>query len=346
MTSTPAAAKKERDYLFDNIKALLIFLVAAVHFMAAVTMKKEMVPLAELFKVTACIFHMPMFFFISGYFSKNLEKSEKGSAKILRLYLIAQLINIVYHLIAAKNYIPTLMDIIVPSFSMWYLFALFFMRSYLPQLVKIKYILPASAVLSVLIMASGNVKGLELVVMRGLANLVYFIMGYCVTSDMIAKVRKLPKIVYGGLLALSLGIAYVVIIYLDKAGLSPYKLRNMLLRNGFWPEKSPLLYPFFTAAIIAAVYFAVLIIGVMPSRKTIISSIGRNSVYVYIAQAVIYQEFNRQVKAGFVTGSQKKLFAAAMVLALACTLIFGNSFTASIPSRIKGLISRPKQEQT
>lgn len=69
---------KERSPLFDNIKIVLILLVVFGHALEEISLENEYGI------IRACIysFHMPVFIFISGYFSRG------GQAKAKKLLLI------------------------------------------------------------------------------------------------------------------------------------------------------------------------------------------------------------------------------------------------------------------
>ena len=75
--------KKERIYLWDNIKFILIFLVVLGHFADFHTATS--LNMRRLF-FYIYIFHMPLFIFISGLFSKKTI-NEKKYKKIFE-YLI------------------------------------------------------------------------------------------------------------------------------------------------------------------------------------------------------------------------------------------------------------------
>lgn len=75
---------KERDYFFDNIKAVLIFLVVLGHFLLPI---HEGGNVLVLIKRLIYVFHMPLFVFVSGYFSKRIYKDGKYNFKKI-LYLI------------------------------------------------------------------------------------------------------------------------------------------------------------------------------------------------------------------------------------------------------------------
>ena len=60
--------KKERDYLFDNYKVILIFLVVVGHFIQPAYGNNALINALKWMIVS---FHMPAFIFISGYFFFN-----------------------------------------------------------------------------------------------------------------------------------------------------------------------------------------------------------------------------------------------------------------------------------
>ena len=66
-----AAGEKQRDFLFDNYKAMLIVLVVVGHFI-------ELAPdenvILRMLKWAIFSFHMPAFVFISGYFFEKRDE--------------------------------------------------------------------------------------------------------------------------------------------------------------------------------------------------------------------------------------------------------------------------------
>ncbi|MCC3709207.1 acyltransferase family protein, partial [Staphylococcus epidermidis] len=81
-------AIKDRDYFFDNARAILIFLVVLGHLLQPYTSEDKFLQALYLLIYS---FHMPTFLFISGYFAKNLDKPnylEKIAKKLLLPYVI------------------------------------------------------------------------------------------------------------------------------------------------------------------------------------------------------------------------------------------------------------------
>lgn len=68
---------KERDYFFDNLKAVLIFLVVLGHFLLPIHGESVLVVVKRLIYV----FHMPLFVFVSGYFAKKIYKNGQYNFK-------------------------------------------------------------------------------------------------------------------------------------------------------------------------------------------------------------------------------------------------------------------------
>lgn len=86
-------------------------------------------------------FHMPLFVFISGYFSKNLEKRRKTAFEgLLILYLLAQIVIGSIVLVTDRN-LNILKNPLFASYGTWYLIDLYIWRTLMPELVKIKKLL-------------------------------------------------------------------------------------------------------------------------------------------------------------------------------------------------------------
>ena len=82
---------KERDYFFDNLKAVLIFLVVLGHFLLPIHGKSVLVIIKRLIYV----FHMPLFVFVSGYFSKKIYKDGQYNFKKILFLINAYIILVV-----------------------------------------------------------------------------------------------------------------------------------------------------------------------------------------------------------------------------------------------------------
>ncbi|MCC8142256.1 MAG: acyltransferase family protein [Lachnospiraceae bacterium] len=121
---------KVRNVQFDNIRAILIFLVVMGHVLAWLGTSHD----ARILYNIIFSFHMPAFLFVSGYFAKFNPK--KTLATLIPLYIVFQLIQIFerFAIIWIEDgQAPGLsIDIFTPQWTLWYLLALMFMQLLIP----------------------------------------------------------------------------------------------------------------------------------------------------------------------------------------------------------------------
>lgn len=135
---------KQRDNFADFLKYFLIWMVVLGHFINLY--QRSIGPLGGLYN---CIytFHMPLFVFISGYFSKRMNTYRKKNIDtLLYPFLVFQILNIIYTIIIPIE--PLKNNIFYPYHQNWYLIALFWWRSFSPYKQFFKdYVVIGSAVL-------------------------------------------------------------------------------------------------------------------------------------------------------------------------------------------------------
>lgn len=128
MTNSLRETKAVRDDFADFIKYLLIWFVVLGHFIN---------PYQHNVGITGSLynflysFHMPLFVFISGYFSKHLNSyRRKNIDTLLYPFIVFQLLNIVYTWIFPLELLEH--NIFYPYHQNWYLLALFWWRTFSP----------------------------------------------------------------------------------------------------------------------------------------------------------------------------------------------------------------------
>ena len=104
----------KRIAYWDNFKGVLIFLVVFAHFLYNFPQLHEGRHIVNMIY----FFHMPVFVFISGYFSKK-EITFSKVLKYLLLYFIFNTIFIVIEIVTNNRILA-----ITPFYSYWYLLAL------------------------------------------------------------------------------------------------------------------------------------------------------------------------------------------------------------------------------
>ena len=114
---------KERDYFFDNLKAVLIFLVVLGHFLLPIHGRSYLVVVKRLIYV----FHMPLFVFVSGYFAKRIYRDGQYNYKkilyLIKAYVIFVVaIQAVYAVFGYRSFSE--INFFTQSGAPWYLFAM------------------------------------------------------------------------------------------------------------------------------------------------------------------------------------------------------------------------------
>lgn len=230
--------ENQRDLLFDNIRGILIFLVILGHALEYFRLTNEA---AEFLYVFIYLFHMPVFIFISGYFSKNVEKGRATAAKTFLIpYLLLNLI--LSTIMFAMGKIDQI-AILNPGWTLWYLYCMFLWRLLLPDLVKVRHVVILSFIIGIF---SGFLTefGSYMAMARTLGFLPYFLAGYFCKPEYIEKIRTLPlrRTLSLAIIGIGLGTAYewtdvhlpAEILWGDRAyGLFEVPLYQVVLADGY-----------------------------------------------------------------------------------------------------------------
>lgn len=168
------ASGKERNYLFDNMKVLLTFFMVSAHYIR-ISGSFDVSSFGGFFYIIAFSFIMQGFLFVSGYFSKNVDKCRLGAAKNFLLPYI--LLMPVMFVVRLGVFGDAKFDLLSPSHALWFLLVLFVYRFMIKDLEKVPGILILSAGL---LLASGcfSSLGRKLALGRICSFLFFFILGY------------------------------------------------------------------------------------------------------------------------------------------------------------------------
>lgn len=263
---------KERNYLLDNLKVILIFFVVFGHTIEYYIKDSKLLMTLYIF---IYIFHMPLFIFISGYLSKNFYKMKRKAVKNLLIpYIIFNMIWYTAVYIGTKKAMFTVM---YPGWTLWYLLSLFFWRIILKYIVKIKNILLISFIVGIIVGVIPTING-YLSISRTIVFLPFFLLGYYTKEEHFDKLRNINKLFAFIGIALFLFIAIFVVNY----NVVDYKflynsysfsslevgLFNGLLYRG-------ILY-------ISSILFGVCVIMLVPNIKQAYSNIGKATMNVYV----------------------------------------------------------------
>lgn len=314
--------RKERDFLFDNIKGVLIFCVVYAHFLRATTFELE--TWGSAIYATFFCFIMQVFLFVSGYFSKKVEKcKETAIESFLFPYLILTVV-MYFMRVLIFGWDNSKLHFTEPSMALWYLLVLFFYRYFIKDVAKIPFLFPISVILSLF---SGFVPFLNenLSLGRVFGFLPFFIGGYLCTSEHIEKMRKIPKIVtipllmilpaFGGIIAYT-GIGWNSILFkrpYASEGLSA--IQGLLERGGL---------------MLIALAWIIVFIALIPRTKTILSSVGQGTMTVFVLHIII----RYGIKATQIFGQQNAYsYFCLLLCAIATIWIFSRPWVVFLYNR-------------
>ena len=265
--------KKERNYLFDNLKLFLIIFVVYGHILGRYLGESGVIRSVYIF---IYFFHMPLFVFVSGFFSKNIEKVRKNSIKDLLIpYIVFSVILSIYD----KN---INFNILQPGWTLWYLLSLFFWRYSLKYISKIKHGILISFIAALIVGGISEISTF-LSLSRTITFLPFFLLGYNTKEEHLRKLKSYPMAIS----VVGLGLCFLIAVILAK-----YKPIDVKLLYLAYPYKT-FKMTFLTGIIYRlAIYIIMLlssifIIRLIPDKKLSISRFGKNTMNVYLGHIYI-----------------------------------------------------------
>ncbi len=283
----------KRYHYFDNLKALLIFLVVFGHFIEPLIMESHF----KSIYMFIYAFHMPLFAFISGYFSK--KAGTKNLDNLLFKFIIYQILfailfssvslyNNGYEIIKAINVenltiFQAIGYILSPIWLLWYLISLISWRLLLLVFSKDKRYIILAFILGILIVFL-PINEYVLSLQRTFGLFPFFLIGFYVSEKEIKEYLAIDNRIYMiVILMLTTYIFYQLTFYkMDYEYF--YYLNNYLSLNINFVEGVFLR----CLTYIYSLLLMAIVLLVVPERKTIFSYIGINSFSVYILHAVVY----------------------------------------------------------
>ena len=265
----------DRSLVLDNIKFLLIILVVFGHLIEELINQNIMIKTVYMFIYS---FHIPLFILISGMLAKTIY-NKKQINKIINGLLIPFLaFTILYEIFnfviygKISNYTLNLQ----PYWILWFLFSLFLYKISLPIIIKLKYPILLSIVIS-LIAGYINSIGYFLSISRTIYFFPFFIIGYKLTPTLLSnkKLTKIPKVFFIIVLILNIIFFY----YMKDA---PYQWLY-----GSYSYDRLNMNEWFSWLIRLLIYFisfitSISVLMLVPNKELFISKFGLNSLYVYV----------------------------------------------------------------
>ena len=309
---------KERIYYWDNFKALLIFLVVLVHFLIPISHNGKSIMSVYYF---IYFFHMPAFVFAGGYFAKYYMK--KDIPKINRLvgflilFLAFKGMLWIVRIILEEKAIS--FDFFTEGGAPWFLLCMFFWYIYLPVFAKLKPVVSIgfTVILGLLIGLEAHF-GAFLSLSRCVVFFPFFLAGYFFKEDIIKKITSI-KVRVGAIILLII----IVILFMfnldlvDKyssilygvssyAGLGISNIKAIILRLIWY---------------IVSTVITLVIMCIIPKRKTIVTYIGSRTLAIYIIHRIIRQVFESKNIYQYFDGNSTKVLIEFVLISLIVTFI-------------------------
>lgn len=272
-----------RDVYLDNVKGLLIACVVFGHMAILVYEKTE--SLSFIYR-TIYLFHMPLFVFVSGYFSKSIVKRGLRVDKICSMIILAFLYRIILQ--ASDSHLSLeffTKQLFYFGTAPWYLLSLATWYMLVPLFERMKPIVAISLSILLAICAGGYSQiGQVLSLSRTLVFLPYFLLGFYCKRDTLTVVRNSCLLNY-----LSIGIAISLILYL-------YHTKYAALTDSYYLVYGDSCYrsgirngmSFRIIYSMLACIISIPILCLAPSRPLpILTKLGENTLQIYIIHRLL-----------------------------------------------------------
>ena len=271
-------ANKTRINKFDNLKGFAILLVLLGHF----DFLKTLHPYG--YKIIFLI-DLPLFFFVSGYFSKiGPGEPLKAFKRLLIPYII---FSIIYRLfdIFILGYTEFDTIFIYPDFALWFLLALFYMKMALPIVDRAKYPLLV-AIIGALVIGILKIDPKMLGVTRAFTYFPFFLVGFYYRDykdylmDSHPKIVDLFKKFSKLILPLAVIITIAAILFVNE---------NFFYLKFNYGDK--ILYGIISTFIVIclATVWILIFNRFMTNRSCFLTKFGINSMAVYILHGLVRQ---------------------------------------------------------
>lgn len=312
---------KRRIEKWDILKFFLIFLVVLGHIVQ--NFKDESGWMNALF-FWIYTFHMPLFIFISGMFSKRTvnEKNYDKMIVFLFLYFITKIILFVSRIIAYGTFS---LSFVQNGDMPWYMLAIFvfFLITAVLKNFSPKFVLPL-VILIACVAGYDTEIGDKFAFMRIIVFYPFFYAGYCLDSE---KVVRFTDKKYIKVIAVVVLIAFTAFVFLKIDFV--YQFKPLLTgRGNFESLKEYRDYGVLLRLLYYAAAFIVgaAVISLTPNRlskKRIISKMGSRSLQVYMLHYVFIHFADGRLKDYIaLIPPAAAFFGMAIIITLICSLKF------------------------
>lgn len=280
-----------RQYFWDNLRFIAIALVVVGHFAITVSPKTQ---LASALTLSIYAFHMPLFAYVSGYFSKSFARGTRFRIeRVLSLLVLYFLLKIAIY--AETRWVLGNSDVVFKPFYdkglPWYLFAMavWLTAAYLLRDVKPGVVMGLSVVGALLV---GYPLGLDSTFMatRVLTFGPFFMLGHYTRDEHLRGLLSSTKGPVAGVavLAAVFAVAFVALPDLERfrgflSGLHEYA------RLGF-PAWGPAVR---AGVMVVSLIMMAAMASLIPRCQLPFTVLGQRSLQIYFLHRLVYPLFER-----------------------------------------------------
>lgn len=272
----------ERQYL-NVLKGLLIVFVVIGHFGQTIAnnLPANIAFIGQGLVLFIYLFHMPLFLYVSGVLSQNVEKRrEKAFCDLFVPYLLFQVLVGIVILVLTKSG-GVLQNIFVPYLGAWYLLTLFIYRLILPEVRKVRGVLVMGVLITIITCLMTGL-GNEFALKKTLGFFVYFIAGYFIGIPN----KKMPLAISRIILVLLI----VVIIFISW-NTDWYDIALLVLtRNANANDFSSwyIAVVAYSIAFIGTTAVCYLVISAIPEKCVWLEKQGQDTMPMYLSHLILF----------------------------------------------------------
>lgn len=284
VNGTDRAPRPARDPLLDNAKFLAIALVVIGHAIEQTIGDMRTgdgaLPLARAAYVTIYSFHMPVFILVAGYLSRDFGTRTRHAQRVISAIVVPYVVFEVAYEVFIRYLTngSASIDLLDPSYAMWFLIALFVWRLSAPLW---RVMTPVTAIVTAVAISllSGIVELPEVLdLYRILGFLPFFVVGLVLPAERyFAVVRhRITRLLAAPVLAGMFAFAYVALPH--------YPTQWLYYTDGYAViGTSDLLGVVGRACVLLGGFVMVTaFLALVPCRRTWITGLGAASLYVYL----------------------------------------------------------------
>lgn len=270
----------EREAYFDNARLLMIAFVVFGHLIQPY---QDMLFL-QMSYTWIYTFHMPVFIFLAGFFARGTGTKaavEKLAKKLLLPFLFFQVIYTIYYYMIGKD--GWMESILVPQWALWFLLSLFCWHILLIPFKRIRPSLgiPLAVFIGLLVGYFNEIGGV-LSLSRTFVFFPFFLVGYWVTKEQLAVLRRLPIRIGGGLLLIAAGTLFYLYPDIPTDWLLGSKSYAVLGAGEAGGIMRLLVYLFSGLMMIS-------VLALVPNKKMPFTKYGQRTLYVYLLHGFFIQ---------------------------------------------------------